>query len=212
MEYDKIEEEAIYKDACEKVKKIIKAIKAIKIKYYPNFSRISEEDKQAYQELEAKLEQISEAHGLQALKVELMGEIGAKYDNQEQKSGSKEQKTEDGFLLEYYGAIDAEATALSQGKIKQAMKCQEIRKMYEKQADRVILDSLTKYKREKFAEISQTRQATEQKNQEWEKLLEGFNAKTDVQIKKEIVEIFKQALKPKAIEMEEKQAEEIGLE
>lgn len=211
MEYDKIEEDIVYKNACQNVKNIVKAMKAIRIKYYPNFSKISEEDKQTYQELETKMEQISTQHGLNNLRVALMGEINAKYDIQEKPSTEKEQKTEDSFLLAYYGAIDAEATALSQGKIKKAMKCQEIRKMYEKQADRTILDSLIKYKREKFAEISQTRETTEQQNEKWENLLEGFNVKTSAQVKKEIVEMFKQALKPKEIENEEKQTEGIEL-
>lgn len=210
MEYDKIEEDIVYQNACNNVKNITKAMKAIRIKYYPNFSRISEEDKEVYKGLEDKMEQISTKHGLEKLKVALMGEINAKYDIKEKPEEEKEQKTDDNFLLGYYGAIDAEATALSQGKIKKAMKCQEIRKMYEKQADRTILDSFIKYKREKFAEISQTNEITEQKNGEWEKLLQGFNTKTDAQVKKEIVEIFKQALKPQEIIKEDKQ-EEISL-
>lgn len=211
MEYDRIEEDVIYKNACNNVKNIAKAIKAIRIKYYPNFSRISEQDKETYQELETKMEQISSEHGLDKLKVALMGEISAKYDNSRGQSDSSDKKVDEEFLLGYYGAIDAEVTALSQGKIKQAMKCQEIRRSYEKRAERNILDSLIKYKREKFAEMSQTRQSTEQNNEKWEKLLEGFNVKTDVKVKQEIVEIFKQALEPKTIEIEDRQEEEIGL-
>ena len=211
MEYDRKEEDVIYKNACNNVKNIAKAIKAIRIKYYPNFSRISEQDKETYQELETKMEQISSEHGLDKLKVALMGEISAKYDNSRGQSDSSDKKVDEEFLLGYYGAIDAEVTALSQGKIKQAMKCQEIRRAYEKRAERNILDSLIKYKREKFAEMSQTRQSTEQNNEKWEKLLEGFNVKTDVKVKQEIVEIFKQALEPKTIEIEDRQEEEIGL-
>ena len=41
MEYEKIDEEARYLKACENVKKIVNAIKNIKMKYYTNFAKIS---------------------------------------------------------------------------------------------------------------------------------------------------------------------------
>ena len=44
MEYEKIDEEARYLKACENVKKIVNAIKNIKMKYYTNFAKISSED------------------------------------------------------------------------------------------------------------------------------------------------------------------------
>ena len=45
MEHENLDENAKYLAACENVKKIVNAIKSIKIKYYPNFAKISEADK-----------------------------------------------------------------------------------------------------------------------------------------------------------------------
>ena len=67
MEYQNTDD-AIRRDACEKVKQIVKAIKAIKIKYYLNFSKISEKDQDTYQKLEANLDKISTSHNLNKLK------------------------------------------------------------------------------------------------------------------------------------------------
>ena len=44
MGYENVDE-AARREACERVKQIVKAIKAIKIRYYLNFSKISEKDK-----------------------------------------------------------------------------------------------------------------------------------------------------------------------
>ena len=101
-------------------------------------------------------------------------------------------KSGDSFLLAYQGAIDAEVAALAEGKIKKAMKCQSIRKQYEGFANGRILETLIEYKRNKFAELSQTRQKTENNNEKWKKILEGFNTKTTAQTKKSIVELFKE--------------------
>lgn len=83
MEHENIDENAKYLTACENVKKIVNAIKLIKIKYYPNFSKISEEDKQVYKELEVNLEKISEDNNLNRLKDALMEEVSAKYDKKD---------------------------------------------------------------------------------------------------------------------------------
>ena len=73
MEYQNIDE-ATRKEACEKVKQIVKAIKALRIKYYINFSKISEKDQQIYEKLEKNLEKISTQYDLDGLKVALMEE------------------------------------------------------------------------------------------------------------------------------------------
>ena len=78
MEHENIDENAKYLTACENVKKIVNAIKLIKIKYYPNFSKISEKDKQVYKELEVNLEKISEDNNLNRLKDALMEEVSKK--------------------------------------------------------------------------------------------------------------------------------------
>ena len=77
MEYQNTDD-AIRIEACEKVKQIVKAIKAIKIKYYLIFSKISAKDRETYQKLEKSLEKISEEHNLNSLKVALMKEIDDK--------------------------------------------------------------------------------------------------------------------------------------
>lgn len=194
MMYDEAEREQAYIKACDNVKKIAKAIGAIRIKYYPNFSQISDIDKETYTELNKQIDQISKEHGLEKLRTFLMGEVEAKYDNKAKIQDENIAETEELRLLAYYGAIDAEVTALSQGKIKQAMKCQEIRKKYENKANKVMLENMTKYKREKLAEIGRTRQITEQNNQKWETLLKDFNQKTEVRVKSEIEAIFKNTL------------------
>ena len=52
MEHENVDENARYLTACENVKKIVNAIKSIKIKYYPNFAKISEADKKVYDEFD----------------------------------------------------------------------------------------------------------------------------------------------------------------
>ena len=44
MEYENAEENAKYLQACENVKKIANAIKKIKMKYYTNFAKITNEE------------------------------------------------------------------------------------------------------------------------------------------------------------------------
>ena len=56
MEYENVDEVA-KRQACERVKQIVKAIKNMKIKYYLDFSKISEKDKETYQKLEEALDQ-----------------------------------------------------------------------------------------------------------------------------------------------------------
>ena len=137
MEHENIDENAKYLTACENVKKIVNAIKLIKIKYYPNFSKISEEDKQVYKELEVNLEKISEDNNLNRLKDALMEEVSAKYDKKDIKNEQKDPNFLDQELLACYGAIDAQQEALSHGKIKRARECQKILRTY--------LEELTAY-------------------------------------------------------------------
>lgn len=197
MEYNKVEEDAIYRTACENLKSIANAIKAIRIKYYPNFSKISDEDKKTYEELQSKMSQISGEHGLDKLRVELIGEITKKYENQsEEEQGRK--KTEDDFLLACYGAIDAEVAALSSGKLKQAMRCQATLKQYTKaQNDPKILSRVTIYKRGKFEELSKAKENIQKQVIEWTDKLRSFNARTPVAKKQESIQILGELKKDK---------------
>ena len=180
MEYQNIDEVARH-EACQRVKQIVKAIKAIKIKYYLNFSKISAKDKEMYQKLETSLEKISYSNNL---KVALMQEVELKYSGKDVKDmGTGEQKPNE-FLQACYGAIDAEKEALSKGKITQAIRCQEQLKKYIQQLDEESRNEVINYKREKFAELMQTRQQLEEQIETWNSLMKGFYKIEDVHKRK----------------------------
>lgn len=172
MMYEDIDEAAKYQEACRKVKQIAEAIKNMRIKYYPNFVRISEEDKQVYNELNLQIEKIARENGLNQLKDELINEITDKYDGQVPLIDDQEQGQRGNIglyekvLKVYYGAIDVEKYALSKGKIKQALKCQakanacmtELQKSEQEEDRKQLVEMATHYKREKFAELAQTKE------------------------------------------------------
>lgn len=188
MEYGNTDE-ATRREACERVKQIVKAIKAIKIKYYLNFSKISQEDRETYQKLEANLEQISEKHDLNNLKVALMQEVEAKYDGknpEDMKHG--EQPEPNDILQACYGAIDAQKEALSKGKITQAIRCQEQLKRYKQKLDEAGCQEVTNYKREKFAELMQTREQVEEQLKAWNNTMKGMYKIKHVGKRKEATE------------------------
>lgn len=189
MEYENTDE-ATRKEACERVKQIVKAIKAIKIKYYLNFSKISSEDQETYQKLEANLEQISEKHNLKNLKVTLMQEVEAKYDgkNPEDMKQGEQPEPNDDILQACYGAIDAQKEALSKGRITQAIRCQEQLKRYNRELDEVGRKEVTNYKREKFAELMQTREQVEEQLKSWNSKMKGMYKIEHVGKRKETME------------------------
>lgn len=190
MEFENTDE-AIRRQACERVKQIVKAIKAIKIKYYLNFSKISEKDQETYQKLEANLETISEKHGLSRLKVELMSEVSAKYDRKADKVEPDNQPEPDKVLQACYGAIDAQKEALSRGKITQARKCQEILNKYMKKINlENYKELIINYKREKFAELVRTREELEGQNATWEKIMRGFYKQGHVMERKNAIDVI----------------------
>lgn len=174
MEYQNTDE-ATRREACERVKKIVKAIKAIKIKYYLSFSKISAKDKETYQRLEANLEKISNEHDLNRLKVALMQEVEAKYDGkdlEDMKHGEQLEPNDD-ILQACYGAIDAQKEALLKGRITQALRCQEQLKKYKQELDEIGRQEVTNYKREKFAELMQTREQVEEQLKLWKNNMKG---------------------------------------
>lgn len=174
MEYQSTDE-AARRAACERVKQIVKAIKAMKIKYYLDFARIPAKDQETYQKLEANLEQISNLHNLNNLKVALMQEVSAKYDRHEEQEGPEHEIEPDDILQKCYGAIDAQKEALSKGKITQARKCQEILIKYMQRVDlENYRDLILNYKREKFAELVRARDEVEEQNAAWCKIMRGF--------------------------------------
>ena len=112
MEYEKSEEDIKYRSACENVKKIVNAIKFLKIKYYLDFSKISKEDEERFQQLEADLDKVSEENNLDGLKSELMSEVNAKY-GQRNNDGEPQPKFVDDKLMACYGVIDVQKDVLS---------------------------------------------------------------------------------------------------
>ena len=128
MGYEKTDEDIKYRTACENVKKIVNAIKSLKIKYYLDFSKISEEDEMRFKQLESNLDKISEENNLDGLKTELMSEVVAKYEKRDIKEGSP--RFIDDKLMACYGAIDVQQKVLSEGKIKKAIKCQQLLDKY----------------------------------------------------------------------------------
>ena len=174
MDYQNTDE-ATRREACERVKQIVKAIKAIKIKYYLNFSKISGEDKTTYDKLQRNLEEISTSHNLNNLKVALMQEVSDKYDGKPVKDMGEGNKLEPNeFLQACYGAIDAQKEALSKGRITQAIRCQEQLKKYMQVLDESCCKEVTNYKREKFAELMQTREQVEEQIKSWKNAMKGM--------------------------------------
>lgn len=188
MGYESVND-VLKEQAQERVKQIVKAIKAIKIKYYIDFSKISKEDDEKYQKLEASLEQISASYDLDRLKVALMGEVSAKYDRKD--DDSLPANKPDDVLEACYGAIDAQKEALSKGKITQARKCQEILSRYmEKVTSEKYQELIMNYKREKFAELMNSRDELEAKNEQWMKIMNGFYKAGHVMERNDVVQVI----------------------
>ena len=188
MGYENVDEVA-RRQACERVKQIVKAIKAIKIKYYLNFSKISAKDKEIYQKLESSLDRISSMHDLGNLKVALMQELSSKYDRKDYDTEEQKEIQPDDMLQACYGAIDAQKEALSRGKITQARKCQEILKQYMQKVNlENYRDLIINYKREKFAELVKSRDELEQKNASWDKIMRAFYKTGHVMERKKLVD------------------------
>ena len=171
MEHENVDENARYLKACENVKKIVNAIKTIKMKYYTNFAKISTEDRDIYNQLETNLEKISQENNLTKLKDALMEEVSAKYDKKDIKNeqgNSKDPNSVDSRLLACYGNIDVQQKALAVGKIGKARKCQKILQQYLEEIDNSSYKELVMtYKREKFAELAMERATVERKNEEY---------------------------------------------
>ena len=191
MEYQNTDD-AVRREACERVKQIVKAIKAIKIKYYLVFSKISTKDRETYQKLEKALEKISEEHNLNNLKVALMSEVNARYngENPEDMKQGKQPEPED-IIQACYGAIDAQKEALSKGRISQALRCQEQLKKYMQQLEEKGGNEIINYKREKFAELMQTREHLEEQIKSWNSTMKGMYKINHVEARKQAMETIR---------------------
>ena len=175
MGYENIDE-VTRKEACEKVKQIVKAIKSLRIKYYINFSKISEKDQQIYEKLEKNLDKISTQYDLDGLKIALIEEEINRYygdkngediDKNNPNNGGKYSKQEN-ILNRTYGAVDAEQEALRKGKLKSAKACKQMWKEYVAQLEEQTYKEMAlNYKREKFQELVQLRVDIEEKTKKF---------------------------------------------
>ena len=190
MEYEKSEEDIKYRSACENVKKIVNAIKFLKIKYYLDFSKISKEDEERFQQLEADLDKVSEENNLDGLKSELMSEVNAKY-GQRNNDGEPQPKFVDDKLMACYGVIDVQKDVLSKGKIKKAIRCQKILKQYIEELEseeykKLIVD----YKRSKLGELNKTNEVVHENNEQWMKKLKLCSRKELVTNRKDAMGVI----------------------
>ena len=198
MEYQDTDE-ITRREAIEKVKQIVKAIKAIRIKYYPDFSKVSEKDQETEQKLQANLEQIAQNNGLNELRSSLIQEVDERY------GGKEPENKNDSILQACYGAIDAQKEAISKGKITQALRCQEQLKMYKQKLSKAECQEIINYKREKFAELMQTREQLEENMKKWNSQLKGMYKIEHAQKRREAMEVIQNLQNPE--KSQEKQTE-----
>ena len=143
MEHENVDEAIAFQTACKRVKQIANAIKTIRMKYYPNFAKISDEDKQTYEELHLQIDKIARENGLNMLKTELMADINDRFqDSQNEADANKQEKPAEKILKAYYGAIDAGNQALSEGKLRRALNCQKQANSFMEQLEAIAQEDL----------------------------------------------------------------------
>ncbi len=80
----------------------------------------------------------------------------------------------DDTLQECYVIIDEQKEALSKGRITQALRSQKQLEIYKQKLDSADYKEVTNYKREKFAELMQTREQIEEKLRVWKSNMRGM--------------------------------------
>ena len=218
MKYENIDEAAQYQEACRKVKQIAAAIKQIRIKYYLNFSKISDADKQAYDELYKQIERIASENGLDRLKAELIEEISDKYDGKISDEGENGTfSLEDKTFKAYCGAIDAGEQALKEGKLKKAkiyqhqasIYMQKLKELDVNSEQNKLVEMAIHYKRKKFAELVP---AKEEQAVDWESLMKSYYENEQVQDRNEAKNQIEEAVLEATKEHEVKDTTEMILE
>ena len=203
MGYENVDKNATYTTACENLKKIVNAIKKMRLKYYPNFT-ISPADQKTLDALLSNLETISTENGLDTLKETLMADVNDRYIPRSEEDNKGTQSL-DNLLKACYGAIDAEKEALSYGKIKQARRCQiQLQKYLEIMESQKYLDAtklqnygalIIEYKRRKFAELSIGRDKNDIKETKWTEILKGCYKAEDLQRRRAISEAIRNQMR-----------------
>ena len=218
MEYENTDREVQYRQACEKVKKIAEVIEMFRIKYYPDFSKISEKDKEKYDTLNGEMEKIVSENGLENLSKPLMAEISGKYDEQfpqlnEQDMEDPEKRNQifENIKLACCGAMEAEKQAcLSWAKAKEtkneqaAETQQQLAETCQTRVDQLmgmidgyeggqaVQEEMKKFRRDKFAQLNVSKEKTQQNNSRFTELFKGYYTQTDEQTKKEATDIIKE--------------------
>ena len=89
-----------------------------------------------------------------------------------------------------YGDIDAQKEALSKGRITQALRCQEQLKKYMEQLGETGRAEIINYKREKFAELMQSREQLEEQAYSWNADMTDCVRIEDVLERKKVMEMI----------------------
>lgn len=87
-----------------------------------------------------------------------------------------------------YKIIDEQKEVLSQGRITQALRCQKQLETYKQKLDSADYKEVTNYKREKFAELMQTREQIEEKLKAWKSNMKGMYKIKHAEKRKETME------------------------
>lgn len=113
MEYRNVDE-ATRKKAYEQVQKIAKAILNIRKKYYLCFNKISDVDKQRYDNLIAQMQEIAEKNGISKSSAQLIADIENEYSDSRPNSSEENKNPMDGMYKRYIRALQflAEITSL----------------------------------------------------------------------------------------------------
>ena len=215
MEYENVDESAINQEACQKVKQIAEAIRKIRIKYYPNFTKISAEDKEIFDKLNNQIDKIAEKHGLNKLKVELINDIEDRYNENMPENSEEKQKNEGGSNSElafkkYCAAKEVEVTCLKRGQIQRARQCQEEgNRLYSLLSEEEKQEAIL-YKRELFGTLGISISETYNRVEKYKSILKGFRTRS-VQsgIRYETTNAYNQLKDGKVEQEEAKETEEI---
>ena len=93
-----------------------------------------------------------------------------------------------------YGAIDVQQKVLSEGKIKKAIKCQQLLDKYINELDSMTYkDLIVNYKREKFGELIRSKEAVHENNEQWSTRLQDFCINYSASARKEATEQIENA-------------------
>lgn len=119
---------------------------------------------------------------------------------------------ESGHILQAcYRIIDAEKVALAETKLPQAIRYQEQLKKYKQQLDPEMCKEVTNYKREKFAELEQSKEQIYEKVKSWNNQMKGMYKIKHVGKRKETMEAISEVQNVNKNQQENSQEETITI-